>query len=121
MGDKLSQWTWDDGRITVASIDGVTDEFIVRPGEKPKDAKDGKDQKEPRDKDKDKDDAAPRRRVASDNEREAKPASASKNQTPSWAPWSQERDRSAPTQRTAQPRQQPPGKPKTFFDILLGN
>jgi tetratricopeptide (TPR) repeat protein len=116
LGDKLSQWTWDDGRITVASIDGVTDEFIVRPGDKPKEAKDkdGRDQKDQ----KDKDDPAPRRRVASDNEREAKPAS--KNQTPSWAPWAQDRDRSAAPQRSAQPRQQP-GKPKTFFDILLGN
>ena len=28
-GDKLSTWTWENGKITVASVDGVTDEFMV--------------------------------------------------------------------------------------------
>jgi hypothetical protein len=34
-GEKLAQWTWDDGKLVVASADGVTDEFQLRQG-KPK-------------------------------------------------------------------------------------
>jgi hypothetical protein len=34
-GEKLAQWTWDDGKLIVASADGVTDEFQLRQG-KPK-------------------------------------------------------------------------------------
>jgi tetratricopeptide (TPR) repeat protein len=118
VGEKVSQWTWDDGRIVVASVDGVTDEFVVRVAEKPKDAKDSK---EPRDRD----EPAAKRRVASDNDgRENRSSnsgnsnggSSSKSQSPSWAPWAQDRQ----PQRTAQ-QPRPSGKPKTFFDILLGN
>ena len=29
-GDKLAQWTWDDGKVVVASADGITDEFQLR-------------------------------------------------------------------------------------------
>jgi len=29
-GDKLAQWTWDDGKLVVASADGLTDEFQLR-------------------------------------------------------------------------------------------
>ena len=36
-GDKQAQWTWDDGKLVVASADGVTDEFQLRQG-KPKEA-----------------------------------------------------------------------------------
>jgi tetratricopeptide (TPR) repeat protein len=36
-GAKVATWTWDEGRVQVASIDGVTDEFVLRstsvPGE----------------------------------------------------------------------------------------
>jgi tetratricopeptide (TPR) repeat protein len=106
LGDKLSQWTWDDGRIVVASVDGVTDEFVIRAAV-PKEVKDPKD------------DVAAKRRVASDNEGRNERASSSgpKGQTPSWAPWANDRQ---PPQRTAQ-QPRPPSKPKTFFDILLGN
>jgi hypothetical protein len=34
-GEKLAQWTWDDGKLVVASADGITDEFQLRQG-KPK-------------------------------------------------------------------------------------
>jgi hypothetical protein len=34
-GSKEAQWTWDDGKLVVASADGVTDEFQLRQG-KPK-------------------------------------------------------------------------------------
>jgi len=31
-GDKTSTWTWQDDRVVVASVDGATDEFILRAG-----------------------------------------------------------------------------------------
>ncbi len=31
-GEKVATWTWEQGKITVASVDGVTDEFAVRIG-----------------------------------------------------------------------------------------
>jgi tetratricopeptide (TPR) repeat protein len=31
-GDKRSTWTWDEGKVTVAALDGGTEEFNVRPG-----------------------------------------------------------------------------------------
>jgi tetratricopeptide (TPR) repeat protein len=34
-GDKVAQWTWDDGKLTVASADGLTDEFQLRQGKPP--------------------------------------------------------------------------------------
>ena len=30
-GSKLASWTWEDGKLVVASVDGVTDEFTLRP------------------------------------------------------------------------------------------
>ena len=107
VGDKVSQWTWDDGRIVVASIDGVTDEFIVRASEKPKDVKEPKDR----------DEQNQRRRVASDSDNREQRSNTPKGQTPSWAPWANDRQ----PQRTAQQPSRPSGKPKSFFDILLGN
>jgi len=32
LGDKVANWTWEDGKVTVASVDGVTDEFSLRIG-----------------------------------------------------------------------------------------
>jgi tetratricopeptide (TPR) repeat protein len=29
-GEKLAQWSWDDGKLVVASADGITDEFQLR-------------------------------------------------------------------------------------------
>ena len=34
-GDKVAQWTWDDGKLVVASADGLTDEFQLRQGKPP--------------------------------------------------------------------------------------
>jgi tetratricopeptide (TPR) repeat protein len=31
-GQKLATWTWQDDRVVVASVDGATDEFILRAG-----------------------------------------------------------------------------------------
>ncbi len=30
LGDKVSAWTWADGKVIVASVDGVKDEFVLR-------------------------------------------------------------------------------------------
>ncbi len=37
LGQKTATWTWDDGKVVVASADGVTDEFVLRANAKPKD------------------------------------------------------------------------------------
>ena len=29
-GDKVAQWTWDEGKLVVATADGLTDEFQLR-------------------------------------------------------------------------------------------
>jgi tetratricopeptide (TPR) repeat protein len=31
-GEKIANWTWEEGKVTVASADGVTDEFELRIG-----------------------------------------------------------------------------------------
>ncbi len=101
VGDRVSEWTWGEGRVTVASIDGVTDDFTLRTI-KPKEVPVA---------------AVPQpRRVSSSNE-------GSSNGTPSWAPWAQSGwgggGGGSQPQRQQQQRQGP--KPKTLFDILLGN
>lgn len=34
-GAKTSTWTWGDDRVTVASVDGVTDEFVLKSAKRP--------------------------------------------------------------------------------------
>jgi hypothetical protein len=29
-GNRVSTWTWEEGKVVIASVDGVTDEFILR-------------------------------------------------------------------------------------------
>lgn len=29
-GEQIATWTWEDGKVTVASVDGVTDTFLLR-------------------------------------------------------------------------------------------
>jgi hypothetical protein len=29
-GEKVATWTWEEGKVVVASADGVTDEFVLR-------------------------------------------------------------------------------------------
>jgi hypothetical protein len=31
-GEKISKWTWEEGKVTIASVDGATDEFSLRVG-----------------------------------------------------------------------------------------
>jgi tetratricopeptide (TPR) repeat protein len=64
-GKNVANWSWDEGKLTVASADGTTDEFMLRQN-KPKDI------------------PLPRR-VASDA-----PQSSAKGGLPFWVPWVQQ-------------------------------
>ena len=35
LGDRVAQWSWDDGKLVVLSADGLTDEFQLRQGKPP--------------------------------------------------------------------------------------
>jgi tetratricopeptide (TPR) repeat protein len=91
-GSKLATWTWDDGKVVVASVDGVTDEFVLR---------------------------AKREVVASGPPRrsDGPPGWG----FPFWAPWNQDQYYAqAPGQRRdARPR--PRSKQKSLFELLFGN
>jgi tetratricopeptide (TPR) repeat protein len=87
-GSKVSNWTWDEGKVVIASADGVTDELVLRA--KPQVAQ------------------APRRVY------DTGPVG-----FPAWVPWAQSPGWGAPPGYAQ--RQPPKKKPKTFFDLLLGN
>ena len=91
-GTKVATWSWDEGKVTVASVDGVTDEFILR-ASKPKDA------------------LPPQRRTW---------AGSDQKQMPGWAPWSDGPMAGGPP-RSGGERQasRPAKKPKTLFDLLF--
>ena len=91
MGTKSAKWTWDQGRLVVASADGLNEELALR-GAKPKDAKDVKD----RDRD-----------TASAGEGSAGPKRDSAPRQP----------REQTASRPPPPRQ----KPKSLFELIFGN
>ncbi len=103
VGDRLSVWTWDDTKVTVVSIDGVTDEFALRSA-KPKEPVVA---------------LAPNpRRGADQNE------IGSAKSTPFWAPWAQSGwggGGQTTGQRPSQSQQRQGPKPKTLLDVLFGN
>jgi tetratricopeptide (TPR) repeat protein len=95
-GNRMSKWTWEDSKVVVASIDGVTDELTLRPKQPEASA------------------AAPVPRRVSEGPAPVRSAN------PSWVPWdtgggwNEQRSRpSPPPQRQA--------KPKNFFQLLFGN
>lgn len=102
-GDQTSKWTWDDDKIVIASLDGVTEEIQIR--SKAKD--DGKEVAAA---------ASAQRRVSAADT----PQKSGGGGTPSWAPWAQSTWSGSNDNRSrgAPPRQQ---KPKSFFDLLFGN
>lgn len=94
-GDKVAKWTWEESRVQVASIDGVTDEFQLRASQPavvpaaPAFA------------------SAPRRTQAAPR-------------STAWAPW----DQPFGVQATGQPREpkrkpKRAPKPKSIFDLLF--
>ena len=105
VGDRTSKWTWDESRVAVASIDGVTDEFTLRAEKVPKEAVPVAAT------------PAPRRVVSSERS-----DGGSQRGTPFWAPWAQSGwggGSSQPQQRQSQ--RSSGSKPKTLFDALFGN
>jgi tetratricopeptide (TPR) repeat protein len=63
-GKRVADWSWDEGKLTVASADGTTDEYVLRKGKE----------------------APAPRRVAS----EASGPFANKGGLPFWVPWAQQ-------------------------------
>jgi tetratricopeptide (TPR) repeat protein len=107
--NRRSKWTWEDDKIIVASLDGVSEEIALRKSTPSSDEEADKETAKP---------APTPRRVASEGGGSSR--SSSGGGTPSWAPWAQ------PTwsgsndnrPRSASQRQQ---KPKTLFEMLFGN
>ncbi len=107
-GAKVAVWTWEEDRVQVAAIDGVTDEFALR-ATKPKEpvasssngggagGQSGGG-------------GSPRRSVEDRDEKQAP-----------WAQWSQP-NRSRSVEARSEPRSAPrraPARPKTLFDLLF--
>jgi hypothetical protein len=93
-GSKQAEWTWGEGRVTVSSVDGVKDEFVLR--SIPKVA------------------AIQPPVVGPLPSAERRPTQPKYGGTPDWAPWAGQ-DGQRPRQSQAQ------RKPKTLFDYILGN
>jgi len=92
-GDEVSTWTWaDNGRITVASVDGVTAEFAVRESRQ-----------------------APA--VARSRQRQYQ----DEDGLPDWAPWNEGPWAGAPSERQRAATRKTKPKPKSFFEFLFGN
>jgi len=97
LGTKTATWTWEESRVVVASVDGVTDEFNLRssiaaaPGPKAARSAEG--------------------RIGEDGQ---------------WQPFDQgDKPRADRQQRSAQTKDQAPRpsnqKPKSIFELLFGN
>jgi hypothetical protein len=111
-GGKAATWSWEEGRLGVASAEGLQEDFVLRGG-KSLSAAAGVAAAPERA-------AVPRRENASGGSAASPGAGGSTKQagTPAWAPWSQN---NGPT--ASPPRQQAskPQKPKSIFDMLFGN
>jgi hypothetical protein len=96
-GAKVANWTWDDGRVQIASIDGVTDEFVLR--------------------------AAPVAEAAAGDGGAvplAPKRAASETRKAKWAPWDNPVGMPRSEQREQrQAAKKPHAKPKTIFDLLF--
>lgn len=90
-GQKRANWSWDENKVTVAAVDGLTDEFMLKGNRAVVDPNAI---------------AAAQAKRGLDGQR---PGYA----PPSWLPW----DPGQQQRRTASRSQ----KPKTLFDILFGN
>lgn len=92
-GQRVAAWTWEEDRVQIASVDGVTDEFAVRSlkPDVPLTA------------------AAPLPGSRRYGQGVPKPAA--------WAPWDQPMGVPQGAQRPAKRQAQP--KPKTLFDLLF--
>jgi hypothetical protein len=98
IGAKVATWTWEGDRVQVASVDGVTDEFIVRtavPNEI----------------------AGAAAGLAAGASGEAMRRSAASRKA-AWSPWDNDSAARPPGQPKRQAQRRGP-KPKSFFDLLF--
>lgn len=101
-GAREATWTWSETRLTVAGLDGGSEEYIlVAPVEREV--------------------AQPRRSLDAPG-----PRYGGGNQVPAWAPWAQGSDTYVPPSRKTGSRSSgssgsSPPKPKTLFDLLFKN
>lgn len=108
-GAKVAAWTWEDERVQVASIDGVTDEFQLRTGKPQQPAMAP---------------GAPSGGATAERNQPDDDDPAHKRETSNapWAQWSQPNGNHQ-THHNSEPRQQQvrraPSKPKTLFDLLF--
>jgi tetratricopeptide (TPR) repeat protein len=112
-GAKTATWTWDDGRVAVASADGMTEEFSLKGGKGGAAMAAAATEKA----------AARREGGGASSQNAPRPASASGGSGgPAWSPWSQNPASSGSggggqQKQAARPQQ----KPKTLFEMLFGN
>ena len=103
-GTKVAAWTWEDDRVQVAAIDGVTDEFALRatkPREPVASSSNGGGGQSGG--------ASPKRSAEERDEKQAP-----------WAQWSQpNRSHSAEARSEPRPARRAPSRPKTLFDLLF--
>jgi tetratricopeptide (TPR) repeat protein len=95
-GQRIATWTWEEDRLQIASVDGVTDEFSVRSG-----------------------------KVAASVEEVPAAAAAPKRvntegrKSAAWAPWNQPIGTPRGESRSEPRPQRRAAKPKTLFDLLF--
>ena len=95
-GTKVASWTWEDDRVQVASIDGVTDEFQLRSTKSPE-------------------------AIAGPLPPASKRYSSGGQQGVGWAPWDQPLGGSPGGGQPRPQRRASQQKPKTLFDLLFNN
>jgi tetratricopeptide (TPR) repeat protein len=100
LGEQRSQWTWSNGRVTVASLDGLSAQHIIAQARA----------------------SEPVTAVSSSSQRRRDSWPSNQGTAPAWAPWADDA-RPAARARPQSRRRARRGrrKPKTLFDMLLGN
>ena len=98
LGNKTATWTWEEGRVVVASVDGVIDEFNLRPSN-----------------------AA----GAQGSSRQQRNAEGRNGDDGQWSPFEQidkpKHDRSQRSAGNQNPSPRPAQKPKSILQLLFGN
>ena len=95
IGDETSKWSWGSGRVIVAAVDGLTQQYILRRQQSPSAA-------------------AGRTRTTARRGRRRQRSG------PDWAPWEQDRATRTARQRRAARRVRRQ-QPKSLFNLLFGN
>ncbi len=90
-GAKVSNWTWDEGKVTVQSIDGVTDDLVLRQVK------------------------------AKDQVAQAQPRRSGQGGDPAWAPWQPWETNQRSSGGGSRQARSGGGQPKTLFQLLFGN